>query len=58
MNRCRYLLHEDVSDDVHAEEHPQQGDKVHDSKEGATERSYAREQNPTNGKKRDVSGWI
>lgn len=32
-----YLLHEDVSDDVHAEEHPKQGYEIHNSEEGATE---------------------
>ena len=45
-----YLLHEDVGDDVHSEEHPKESDEVHDGEERSTKSGDARQKDPASNK--------
>ena len=41
-----YLLHEDVGDDVHSEEHPKESDEVQNGEKRTTESGDARQKDP------------
>ena len=45
-----YLLHEDVGDDVHSEEHPKERDEVQDGEKRSTKSGDARQKDPASNK--------
>ena len=49
-----YLLHEDVGDDVHSEEQPEEADEVENGEKGAAESGDTRQKDPAD-KKRALS---